>query len=200
MIEFDKCFVISLASRPTRYMRFKEKLVDSGFPFDVERFEGVVERAPDWWRLSDGMWGCARSHRILLGRMLDSNWKNMLVFEDDAFFVGNFMERLRALKVPDDWDMLYLGGRPVGKITPIDSGLVRCANINLMHAYAINRKAIDGIVKFFDSHREPQANDWRLGALHPKINAYLCLPNLVGQCAGASGTEESLFYQERIYA
>ena len=106
MIEFDKCFVFSLAARPTRYMRFKEKLADSDFPFKVERFEGVVEKAPSWWRLADGTWGCARSHRELFGRMLDSEWKNMLVFEDDAFFVANFMERLRALKVPDDWDLL----------------------------------------------------------------------------------------------
>lgn len=200
MIEFDKCFVITLPARPTRYMRFKEKLVDSGFPFNVERFDGIVEQAPNWWGLSDGMWGCARSHRELWGRFLDNgDWSNVFIFEDDAFFVGNFMERLRALAVPDDWDMLYLGGRPVGETTPVAPGLVRCSNINLMHAYAINRKAIREIVSFFDSHRTPYPNDWRIGQLHSKMNAYLCLPNLVGQCAGASGTENSLFYQERIY-
>lgn len=199
MVEFDKCFVISLASKPTRYIRFKEKLADSGFPFPVERFEGIVETPPSWWRLAAGMWGCASSHRALWQKLAESDWKNIFIFEDDAFFVGNFMERLRALKVPDDWDMLYLGGRPVGKVTYVDSGLARCTNINLMHAYAVNRSVVERIVEFYDTHREPQANDWRIGELHPRMNAYLCLPNLVGQCAGASGTENALFYQERIY-
>lgn len=198
MIKFDKVFVITLESNPGRYKAFKKKLENIKFPQPHEKFYGIVENPPKWWRLSKGFWGCARSHRELWGRLAGSDWNNMLVFEDDAFFVDNFLERYNELQVPDDWDMFYLGGQPVKPGEYVTNRIMRCDNINLMHAYAVNKKCAQRLVEFYDSKNVSIAQDWRIGQLHPNIKAYLCMPNLVGQIAGISGTA-GIYYQERIY-
>ena len=54
MIKFDKVFVITLESNPGRYKAFKKKLENIKFPQPHEKFYGIVENPPKWWRLSKG--------------------------------------------------------------------------------------------------------------------------------------------------
>jgi hypothetical protein len=57
--------------------------------------------------------GCTASHRALLEIIAYHEWPRVLILEDDfEICVPDFSEQFAAAigEVPDDWDMIYLGG------------------------------------------------------------------------------------------
>ena len=50
--------------------------------------------------------GCLESHCNIIENMAEKNIKAVLILEDDAHFI----KTVGKVKLPDDWDMLYLGG------------------------------------------------------------------------------------------
>jgi GR25 family glycosyltransferase involved in LPS biosynthesis len=108
-----------------------------------------------------GWKGCATSH---LGVMEKVKYDPMgIVFEDDVRFLTN--DPCRAinkamLQLPDDWDMLYLGGSPQEEQVQYSSNLFYARNILCMHAYIINNN--NGCIDYVLEHRKEIA----------KIDAY----------------------------
>src|SRR5262245_46044684 len=107
---------INLKRREERWKAFQERL-PGDWPFrKIVRFPAIDGRAcvpPPWWKESAGAWGCYRSHLRVVEDCLNNDLESVLVLEDDAEFPPTFAadaaEFLRH--VPDDWDMLYLGGQ-----------------------------------------------------------------------------------------
>jgi len=70
---------------------------------------------PPWFGGTPGAWGCWRSHLELWERMLSDDTTALAVFEDDVVTHAEPTERTRLADflahVPDDWDMVYLGGQ-----------------------------------------------------------------------------------------
>jgi len=74
---FDHIFIINLARRTDRWGECLSELERNGIPITaVERFDAFDHPA-------NGHAGCTRSHRMLLRRIADSDWKRVLVLEDD---------------------------------------------------------------------------------------------------------------------
>ena len=129
---FDKIFIINLDRRKDRWSEVCQELRDHEISLnDVERFEAFD--SPE-----NGHYGCTRSHRTLIRKIANSDWKRVLVLEDDFQIItddllgksgytrmspvrmtfrrvmngqGTFNERFDFMSrfVPDDWDVLYLG-------------------------------------------------------------------------------------------
>lgn len=55
--------------------------------------------------------GCAISHYKLWQKVVDENLDNVLIFEDDIFFIDNYEDVLKPAldQLPTNWDIFYLG-------------------------------------------------------------------------------------------
>jgi GR25 family glycosyltransferase involved in LPS biosynthesis len=60
---------------------------------------------------TNGMKGCALSHRMIWEEMVQNGYKNVCIFEDDASLSENFNEEFEKTwdQVPNKYDIFYLG-------------------------------------------------------------------------------------------
>lgn len=197
---FDVVCCVTLRRRDDRWNDFKAR-IPADWPFrPVARFPGTDGKLcppPAWWGESAGAWGCLRSHLRILEECLNNGYQSVLIFEDDAVFPENFLEDTRMFleHVPEDWQMLYLGGqllkdsfRPPQKV---NDWCYRPYNVNRTHAYAVR-----GTEMLTALYKHLHAQDWferhhidhHYGRLHQTGNYNVYVPPrwLVGQLEGAS--------------
>ena len=65
-----------------------------------------------------GHFGCLNSHRNILNKIkLEKNGMT-IILEDDVEICSDFTEKLNSIldNLPDNWDLLYLGGWNVGEL------------------------------------------------------------------------------------
>lgn len=120
---FDKIFVINLASRPDRWEHVLAQMAVLGIE-KFERFE-AYQKPIDHHGFPNGNLGCTSSHRALYEIIAYHGWKRVLILEDDfAYCVDDPQKTFQRMigEVPENWDMLYLGGhyaeRPVARVSP----------------------------------------------------------------------------------
>lgn len=193
---FDRVVVISLRRRGDRLFSFLDRLA-AAWPGTVCRLfpavDGELEAVPSGWQGTAGAWGCARSHATVLELAVADGVERLLVFEDDATFVPQFMAKLGSLEIPADCQMVYLGGEHLAEPLPGPPGLVRGVNVNRCHAYGILGRP--AMLTIRDHLRwDPAAwtaahnVDHHLGLLHEtgRVVVYAASPWLCGQAAGRS--------------
>ncbi len=143
---FRRVALINLPSRPDRLRRVCAELNKSGWPFQephfVEAVDGALTPAPSAWKSGGGAWGCMLSHRAVFEQAIADGVESLLVLEDNVCFVDEFAEKMHEFlgNVPDDWDMLMLGGQHVnvlGRPTLVKPGVYRCTDCERTHCYAI---------------------------------------------------------------
>lgn len=150
--------------------------------YPVEEIPGMnSERFPrvPFWRDGNGLdrrghtacyWGHVQMWRQALARG-DSNFEtgSALFFEDDAILDVDFWPRaLDAYDdLPDDWDILYLGGQHCihGRPRPeaFSKNLYKIQNVNRLHAYAIRLSSLPKIILWFEEN-----HDWGHNFNDPK--------------------------------
>lgn len=117
-----KKFVINLKRRPDRLEIFNQRC-----PFNdvevVHGFDGKNAWAEQSYRekimlykfakLKPGEKGVFISHLRIFQRIIEENLNCALIFEDDAEFSENFIDRLSKVteELPKDTSILYIGGR-----------------------------------------------------------------------------------------
>ena len=62
---------------------------------------------------TEGMKGCAISHKTLWNRAVEKGYKSILILEDDAILADDFDNKLKSAwyQVPSDYDAVFLGCR-----------------------------------------------------------------------------------------
>ena len=80
--------------------------------------------------------GNKQSHISLIKRSIEDGLDKVLVLEDD-FKIIESLDNLPEM--PNDWDILYLGGDVLRKLEPTRNGWVRCVT-KKHHAYLVNLK------------------------------------------------------------
>lgn len=206
--DFRNVYVINLAKRKDRYKQFIDEYKRSELPWNIKVYEAcdyLSNRPPHWFGSGKfaGAYGCMCSHRNLLQAMVDNDWENILIFEDDCTFVDKAKERIEeAIKeLPDDWGFFYLGGQynhrelePFAYIKwPFlsSNNLIRAYNVNRTHAYAVNKKYAKKILCYLNSNNlngRPPHIDHQYGYLQEKEEApvYCIYPFVCGQRASFS--------------
>lgn len=187
---FDRIEVINLDRRQERWQEFV-KGMPSPWPFVKPRRFRAIDRekvpAPSWVTINHGMWACLQSHRRAIENAINDGMRSVLIFEDDANFVGRFLDRFNAFiaNVPDDWECLMLGGRVKrGKPIRVNDEVVIPPYIDLNHAYALRG---NGLLAAYDALSSPRPerieNDELLGeAIEAgKMRAYAPSEWLCGQ-------------------
>jgi len=155
MIDFDRIVIVNLDRRPDRWLRIRANLRRIDWPFDrqperVAAFDGRDHPPPEGFGGTAGAWGCFRSHLAVCNAALRDGVESLLIFEDDALLLPDFDLRARRFLdvVPDDWEMLYLGGRhwekdrcPVSVNREVLQGFCVLGT----WAYALRGRAIDAL-------------------------------------------------------
>jgi glycosyl transferase family 25 len=114
----DKVYVINLEKDKERLKEFNKCMEKNSIKY--ERFNAVdgkkVQRSD---KLSDycntfcpdGMKGCALSHVAIWESMIENDYKNVMVFEDDAIIEADFDRKFQDVwnHLPKDYDIVYFG-------------------------------------------------------------------------------------------
>lgn len=191
---FERVVCINLDRRRRRWLEFQKRLDDIDWPFvEVRRFSAVDGRrvpAPNWWRAGHGAWGCHQSHVQILQQALQDKVRSLLILEDDACFLEDFLPRLNQFvqQVPHDWDGLMLGGQHLCPAERVNEHVLRVRNGNRTHAHALRGTYINAAYKHlcnYPSHaRAPHQHvDHRFGRLHESGRFKIYAPSrwLIGQ-------------------
>jgi GR25 family glycosyltransferase involved in LPS biosynthesis len=141
------------------------------------------------------------SQYAMLKSFLATGKDTLLALEDDAIFqeYGHLAEALRRL--PEDWDIIYLGANITPMVTgiqacpPMASGpsLYRVFRAWTTHAIGYSRKMVERLVKEYDGVAMYDA--WLSEGVLPTCNAYLINPMVAYQRPGLS----DLWGQETDY-
>lgn len=187
-LHIDEALVISLPQRSDRLQRFAQRLHgNGGWPFPTPTvMDGVRETSPAWYQSSDGAWGCRQAHLKILHSQWRRGIQSTLVLEDDAIWGTNVTERWNLIseKIPDDWDMVMLGGEHISAPALIDTHVVRCINTRRTHAYLIRLKAIPLLIRTWQQARHHIDHSSR--AFQQQARVYATDPFLFGQDRGRS--------------
>lgn len=132
----------------------------------------------------------ALGKRLVLREAGQRKASSVLFLEDDVVFHPEFVKRLAALELPDDWGLFYFGCQHLEPPEPVSPGVVRVRRAYDNHAVAIRgdyfltvRKAMRGGGKGACGRLH---SDVLLSRLHGKIPTYAALPNLAWQASNHS--------------
>ena len=204
---FGDSVAARIDSRPdgNRYAAYSIGVTDVVFPRSlppVQVVREIREEPPKYYRSGSGAWGCLRSHLSLWDRLLKSDDEASFIFENDVVFARDFDERFETAlaSLPNDWDILYLGGQVIGddvaatRPRRLKNNLFRAYNINRTHAYVVrNTKANVALLASMKTMYCRDALgfvgehiDTILGSQLSTVNAFIVLPQIAGQRAGTS--------------
>jgi GR25 family glycosyltransferase involved in LPS biosynthesis len=105
-----KAYCINLKTRTDRRKKMTEQ-------FERERLEVEFIEAIDASEFPDsfvpmqarGDFACASSHRKLYKKMIEDGHDMAIVFEDQCKLAEGFSDAVANLKLPERWDIIYLG-------------------------------------------------------------------------------------------
>lgn len=170
--------------RSNALRQFARLGIDVEWEVPVKIEDVAWARIPRLYKLSP----CVASHAVTLLAILDEAERmkvpSFMHLEDDVVFHPRFATLLPRLRVPRDWQFIYLGGRNGGTRTEVSPGLTRSDFIADLHAVIIRAEMIPhlrGVV--LNSAAGPIHLDSRIASLHRQYPAYLCRPNLAWQSA-----------------
>jgi len=192
MKEFDKVYCINLDSREDRWNQANEEFKKNNLNAErVSAVEGSKLNLDFPPEIKEGAVGCSLSHLYVMKMAKQLNLSNYLVLEDDVKFIDNFSEIFPQIiqQVPDDWDMLYLGGqhihgRNIKQITP---NIYKCEYTLTTHSFAVRNTVYDLFIDKLIDITKPC--DVHFAEEHKNINAYVCIPHLTWQREGHSDVE-----------
>jgi GR25 family glycosyltransferase involved in LPS biosynthesis len=187
----DRVYLVNLRRRTDRLAAFRARQQSHGWQLpQVEVWpavEGDVVGVPGYFREGGGAWGCLRSHVGILEKCLMEGVNSVLVLEDDAEWMKDTWERLEVFlaSVPGDWSQLMLGGQHMQAVTPVVPGVVRCANTQRTHAYALRGAAIKSLLRAW--YTAAVHLDWVMGGdWQRNWPVYAPEPFIFGQAGGKS--------------
>ena len=133
--------------------------------------------------------GCLESHLHIINEAVKNNYENLLILEDDVYFIKPFKN---IPNPPEDWDMIYFGGtvhriigRPDDKWTRVICWTTHAYMINLK-----NKELLEDINKAYDY--DDEIDKYYLEKIHKKYNCYMLTPMLAIQRSGYSDIEKKM--------
>ena len=100
--------------------------------------------------VSVGHFACLKSHVKVLKKILNTDFENVLILEDDVIFRDDFINKISEYKVPY-YDILYFGGL-IKNNKMFLNGWGECRDIMGMYAYMVNKKLIPKIINLLETY------------------------------------------------
>lgn len=181
MINFvDKIYCVNLDRRPDRWKYASAQFEAAGLK--VERFAAIDSQ--DFkieYPTKPGACGCALSHYFLIERAKMLGFKTVMIFEDDIELKPRFISELEKciVELPEDWDMLYLGGSHREKPTKVTDSIYKVSKTLTTHAYIMRSTMFDRTISLLKNIEQPV--DGIYADLQKEFNVYLTNPPLAWQ-------------------
>lgn len=176
---FDKAICINLAHRTDRWEAAQKQF--TRFEIEVERFDAISHENP--------MTGIHMSYQAILRA---NRGKQLLILEDDV----EFLRPLSALKdayndLPEDWDMLYLGGNAERRQHRHSDWLYKANGILSTHAILYSPKMVNWLAdNMFEAHdqidRSNTLDVYFMKEIQPEFNCFIVYPQIASQVFGYS--------------
>ena len=191
----DKVYLINLKKNTDRLEKFMKSAKVANV--EVERFEAIYGKEldknhPDLHKyfvknhkLNPGQIGCALSHIKIYENAIKNNYKNVIVFEDDAIIPEKFWQRFNEAynELPKDWDMLLLGCCTCTGNTQKNTKLIRANSKGnwCLTGYLMNINYCKKLIEKIKKNKINQGIDNYLRKEYFKDNIYIPLPPFVLQ-------------------
>ena len=126
---------------------------------------------------------CNMSHIKAVIKSL--NDERPVFFEDDVIFSPDWRKDLELAfrHIPDDWDVLYLGGHPREATHHVGGNLYKVKTFSCAESYAFNNGAQRRFIDFWCDRigKENAMYDFILGEFAAENNAYAVYPTITKQ-------------------
>lgn len=160
---FDKAYIINLDRREDRMENIENACRKINLKYerfsacDGENLNKYKEDIDKYFdknhNLIPAQIGCALSHIKIWEKILENNYNNTLILEDDAIIPNNFWDQINLVinELPNYWEMLILGCFPKCN----SKNIIEKKYINKItgygndgsHAYLINKTLIEKIIR-----------------------------------------------------
>lgn len=182
---FDKIYCINLDDRIDRWQSAEEQFLKTNLT--VERIPAIkgADLNLEWpSEIKEGAVGCSLSHLFTLKLAKHLNLSSYLLLEDDIQFDENFSKKFSEIyenQVPDNWDMLYLGGQHFHgmNLSQVSENVYKCEYTLAAHSIAFKNTVYDRFIKSLVDITKPC--DVHYAESHKDINAYVIVPHLTWQ-------------------
>lgn len=185
---FDKIYCINLDRRTDRWESCIKEFKKNNMT--VERTSAVdgkdIQSKNDW--MTGPRIGCCKSHVDILKKMIENNWKKILILEDDIEFIDNFREIFceKIAYVPN-YDILYLCGNNPKNIKTINEYVAKTTSVLSTGAYAVSINFAQNIIPKIEEFTDPI--DCIYAQNTPNYKCYIFKPYLSTQKKGFSDIE-----------
>jgi GR25 family glycosyltransferase involved in LPS biosynthesis len=156
-MQFNICeinkLVINLPERTDRLQLFHEEFKRT-FPNEPYLIEpGVIE--------TPAHIGIAKAHLNCIRRAIENKWDNVLIMEDDVFFVGNTERYFETIfnEAPRDWDVLLGGLYWLSNFSTVGSWM-RVSEFCGLQFYIVNKRAYQTLLNYENTDRALQYDRW----------------------------------------
>lgn len=132
--------------------------------------------------LTRGAVGCYLSHLSIYKKLIQSNYKYSIIFEDDVIMASDFYERLLygLTVIPDDWDILLLGVMCLK--CDIEKNYIKINRFWGTHGYVVKKEGAKKLVEYLDKPLSKQIDaDMSLLIKRGLIKVYGINPIIVAQ-------------------
>lgn len=185
---FDRIFCINIERAKERWPLVEEQCRHYGIKSLIRfRAYDFIDYKYHFSGMHNGVCGCTRSHGALLTLIAHSDWKRVLILEDDFMIRHGHFEQLfeqMIAMVPEDWDLLYLGGHygepPISRVNPC---VIRCGLMLTTSSYAVTREHAKRMAPYFAGASQPDNLISKFAQYH---NHYILQPRLIVQRPGQS--------------
>ncbi len=132
--------------------------------------------------LTRGAVGCYLSHLSIYKKLIQSNYKYSIIFEDDVIMAADFYERLLygLTVIPDDWDILLLGVMCLK--CDIEKDYIKINRFWGTHGYVVKKEGAVKLIEYLDKPLSKQIDaDMSLLIKRGLIKVYGINPIIVAQ-------------------
>jgi glycosyl transferase family 25 len=188
-----KIYVINLVERHDRKQHILKELkkINCENYILFEAINGNVELNNS--KLKNGMFGLIKTYLKIYEDWILSDNENIMIIEDDCFFVDDFNQKLKEYikNVPNDWDMLYFGANHnyhMGmKTISINEKCIKLNNSYSAHCVLLKKHVFIELIESIKNFSVE--NDVMMANLQKKYNAYSSKQLLTTQIESYSNIE-----------
>jgi GR25 family glycosyltransferase involved in LPS biosynthesis len=185
--KFDKIYCINLDKRADRWEKVSKIFNEVGIT-NVIRYSAVNGDDLDLSKINynpsllKGELGILETHLNLLQEAKDEGLKEIVIMEDDVVFTDEIYKFDEYLdNVPEDWDMIFVGGNHMYGETPhfINDKILKVNGTVAIHCIIIKESIMDVILEIA-KNRKKQIDGY-YADIQTGYNVYSFTPNMALQ-------------------
>ena len=156
-------YCINLTEREDKYKYMQEVSMKEKIKVDFMRVS----------KHSDPRRGCLESHLEVLREAKERDLPNVLILEDDI----EFLKSIRDIEIPEEWDMLYLGGNHIEVNEEITNNWFKIKSWST-YGYIVNKDFYDKLITGLSTTKK-EIDRYYIENIHPNYRVYMINPKIV---------------------